>query len=345
MKATIKDVAKLAGVSIKTVSRVINREDSVKPNTEKKVQAAIDELQYQPNSSARNLAASQSFAIGYVYDNPNAYYVIDMQNGILKECQANGFELIIHPCDASKEDIIDEIKMMIRRSQLAGLVLSPPLSEMPHVLAELDEIGMNYVRIVSGSKKQEVGKPCVFINDREASYKVTQHLTGLDHQRIAFITGDKDHQSTGERLEGFKSALKDSGIKLDPKLVIDGKYSFEAGVEGAKTLLSLKKPPSAIFACNDEIAAGALFAARLLNVEVPGQLAIAGFEDNPFSRQTWPKLTTAAQPTSLIAKKAASTLIKAIKNVRKGDNEKVPHQYFEPELVVRESTKESTNNA
>lgn len=339
MKATIKDVAKLAGVSIKTVSRVINREDSVKPDTEKKVQAAISELHYQPNSSARNLAATQSFAIGYVYDNPNAYYVIDMQNGILKECQSNGFELIIHPCDASQENIVEEVQDMVRRSQLAGLVLSPPLSEMPEVLDALDKMDMHYVRVISGANKQQSGGPCVLINDREASHKITEHLISLQHQRIAFITGDKDHQSTGERLLGYKNAMAAHQLTVDKHYIIDGKYSFEAGVEGAKKLLNLRTPPTAIFTCNDEIAAGALFAARLMNFDVPGDVAIAGFEDNPFSRQTWPKLTTAAQPTSLIAKKATSLLIRTIKSGRKGDKEKIPNQYFEPELVIRESTK------
>ncbi|MCC2606074.1 LacI family DNA-binding transcriptional regulator [Planctobacterium marinum] len=338
MKATIKDVAKLAGVSIKTVSRVINKEDSVKPDTELKVQAAIDELSYRPNSSARNLAATQSFAIGYIYDNPNAYYVIDMQNGILKECLSNGFELIIHPCNASDENIVSEVKDMVRRSQLAGLVLSPPLSEMPEVLAALDEINMNYVRILSGAGDKQTTGPCVLVNDRSASEKITEHLITLAHQRIAFITGDKDHQSTDERLQGYKTALLKHQLAVEEQLIIDGHYSFEAGVEGAKTLLSLNNPPTAIFACNDEIAAGALFAARLMSFDVPKDVAIAGFEDNPFSRQTWPKLTTAAQPTSLIARKATSLLIRTIKNKRKGDKEDIHNQYFEPELVVREST-------
>ena len=338
MKATIKDVAQLAGVSIKTVSRVINKEDSVKENTEKKVQEAIKTLNYQPNSSARNLAATQSFAIGYVYDNPNAYYVIDMQNGILNECQSNGFELIIHPCDSSSKHIVEEIKDMVRRSQLAGLVLSPPLSEMPVVLDALDDMEVNYVRVLSGTNELKTTGPCVIIDDHNASAKITEHLIAQGHEHIAFISGDKDHQSTGERLDGYRKALKKHGLSVKNDLIFEGRYSFESGVEGAKKLLSLKKPPSAIFACNAEIAAGALFAARLSKFEVPQQVAIAGFEDNPFSRQTWPKLTTAAQPTNLISRQAASLLIKTIKNGRRGDLEKLSNHYFEPELVVREST-------
>lgn len=328
----------MAGVSIKTVSRVINNEDSVKENTEKKVQEAIKTLSYQPNSSARNLAATQSFAIGYVYDNPNAYYVIDMQNGILNECQTNGFELIIHPCDASSKSIVNEIEDMVRRSQLAGLVLSPPLSEMPEVLDALDQMDMNYVRVLSGTNELKTTGPCVIINDRNASEKITEHLINQGHKCIAFISGDKDHQSTGQRLNGYYSALQKHDISINDDLIFEGSYSFETGVEGAKELLGKQNRPTAIFACNDEIAAGALFAARLSKFEVPNQVAIAGFEDNPFSRQTWPKLTTAAQPTNLVAKRAASLLIQTVKNARKGDTEKVRNHYFEPELVVREST-------
>lgn len=340
MKATIKDVAKLAGVSIKTVSRVINKEDSVKEDTEQKVQEAIKTLNYQPNSSARNLAATQSFAIGYVYDNPNAYYVIAMQNGILNECQSNGFELIIHPCNASSDTIIEEIQDMVRRSQLAGLVLSPPLSEMPEVLAALDDMDMHYVRVLSGTNDMQTSGLCVIIDDRNASEKITEHLIQQGHQHIAFITGDKDHQSTGERLNGYKAALNKHHIPVNEALIFEGTYSFETGVEGAKSLLSMDAAPTAIFACNDEIAAGALFAARLSKFDVPKDVAIAGFEDNPFSRQTWPKLTTAAQPTNLIAKRAASLLIQSVKHSRKGEQEKICNHFFEPELVVRESTQE-----
>ncbi|XOV81076.1 MAG: LacI family DNA-binding transcriptional regulator [Aestuariibacter sp.] len=338
MKATIKDVAKLAGVSIKTVSRVINRESSVKPETEKKVSEAIQQLQYQPNSAARNLAGTQSFAIGYVYDNPNAYYVISMQNGILKECQKNGFELIIHPCDAASDNILEEIKLMIRRSQLAGLILSPPLSETPKVMEFLDEMGVHYVRVLSGSHTSDARTPCVYIDDRKAAHEIGEHIISAGHERIAFLSGDKHHQSTGERLEGFITALKEHNIKSDKKLIIEGEYSFQSGVEGAKKLLAMKNPPTAIFACNDEIAAGALFAARLMGKAVPDDVAIAGFEDSPFSRQTWPKLTTAAQPMDQVAKQAASLLIKHIISARRRKKEPVQHHYFEPQLIVREST-------
>ncbi|WP_232367608.1 LacI family DNA-binding transcriptional regulator [Alteromonas pelagimontana] len=341
MKTTIKDVAKLAGVSFKTVSRVINEEPSVKPDTAEKVHQAIAQLHYQPNTAARNLAGTKAYAIGYVYDNPNAYYIINMQNGILNECRNRGYELIIHPCNASSANVTDEILQMVKRSQLAGLVLSPPLSEMASVMDVLDDLDIPYVRIVSGSATKRSHRPCVFVHDRDAAKNIVDHMISLGHQRIAFISGDKGHRSTEERKLGYREALLDRGLSVDPELEIDGSYSFESGVKGLKSLLDLETPPSAIFACNDEIASGTLFAARLNGIDVPGKLAIAGFENSPFSRQTWPKLTTAAQPTDQIARQAAQTLIDIIqsaRNVKFGSSGKVQHVHFHPELVIREST-------
>ncbi len=340
MKSTIKEVAEMAGVSIKTVSRVINQEGSVKPETLERVNDAIRQLHYQPNSAARNLAGTRSFTLGFVYDNPNAYYVIDMQNGILSECRDRGYELVIHPCKATSENIANEIKEMVQRSQLAGLIVSPPMSEMPSVLKVLEELPVSFVRIVSGSDESKEATPCVFVHDHEAAYDITQHLIGLGHKRIAFINGDKGHRSSEERFNGYQQALLDNGLIFRDDYVYADQYSFETGVTGARQFLALDERPSAIFACNDEIAAGALFAARLQGVEIPSQLAIAGFEDSPFSRQTWPKLTTAAQPTHVIARKAVAALINHIVAQRnpKGTSACIPHQHFTPELVVREST-------
>ena len=340
MKSTIKDVAALAGVSFKTVSRVMNREGTVKPETLEKVNKAIQTLNYQPNNAARNLAGTSSYAIGFVYDNPNAYYVIDMQNGILEECREKGYELIIHPCSVNSDNILGEIKTLVKRSQLAGLIISPPLSEMPHVLEALKELDVSFVRIISGSNEKMESSPCVFIHDHEAAHEITEHLIEQGHKKIAFISGDKVHLSTGERYNGYLQALLEHNIEKREEYIFDGHYTFESGVEGAKHLLGLEDPPTAVFCCNDEIAAGTLFAARLMNFDVPEQLAIAGFEDSPFSRQTWPKLTTAAQPTNIIARKAAASLVSHIvaKRKKSASNSEISHQHFQPKLVIREST-------
>lgn len=339
MKTTIKDVADLAGVSFKTVSRVINNEGSVKPDTLEKVKKAIQQLNYHPNNAARNLAGSKAFSLGFIYNNPNAYYVIDMQNGILDECKERGYELLIHPCESVSESMIEEIRQMVKRSQLSGLIICPPLSESPDMMDQLADLDIQFIRIVSGSDESNLTSPCVLIHDREASDEITEHLISLNHEKIGFISGEQIHKSTIERYQGYLAAMQRHNLEVDPDWIVEGQYSFDSGVKGAQKLLSLDNPPTAIFACNDEIAAGALFAARLSGVEVPNQLSIAGFEDSPFSRQTIPKLTTAAQPTREIARQATRFLIQNVVAQRQQSTAKsLHHQHYQPSLVLRDST-------
>ena len=334
MKATIKDVAKLAGVSFKTVSRVINNEPTVGKDLQEKVWSAVKELNYQPNLSARQLRGTPSF-IAFIYDNPNSHYVIDVQRGILNECRKQGFELVIHPCNAKSKDIHDEITAMVKRSHIAGLILTPPMSEMPSIVELLTELEVNFVRILSASSAPDQLAPCVYIDDRKAGENITQYLIDLGHRNIGFLLGEREHMSSGERYEGYLDALNKNNIPLNPNLVMEGEYSFESGVERTKQMLNGADKPSAIFACNDEIAAGTLFAARLMGVSVPQDLSIVGFEDSPFSRQTWPKLTTAQQPNAVIAASAAALLIAEARG--RGDTDDIVNDYH-PQLIIRDST-------
>jgi len=338
MKATIKDVARQAGVSFKTVSRVINREPSVGEELRARVWQAIEELNYQPNLSARQLRGAASF-IAFIYDNPNSHYVIEMQSGLLDECKRQGFELLIHPMDATGDDIIGELRKLVSNGHIAGLVLTPPFSESTALIAALDELAVPAARIISGESSCECDEPCVLVDDYHAAYEITAYLAGLGHRDIAFLGGDSAHRSSEKRLEGYAAALVKNGIPLRDELILPGKYSFDSGSERSNRLLQLAKPPTAIFACNDEIAAGALFAARLRGVAVPETLSIVGFEDSPFSRQSWPKLTTAHQPNTEIAGSAAQLLIDLIRSSRQGNGEEVTRSMaFKPELVVRDST-------
>lgn len=334
MKTTINDVAKHAGVSIKTVSRVTNNETSVRQATRDKVMSSIAVLNYQPNLAARNLATTKSYNIAFIYDNPNAYYIIDMQNGILNECRNQGYELLIHPCNAKSPNIVDQLITMIKQAQIAGIVLTPPFSERPEFIERLTQSNIAFVRILSGSVAPDDRSSCVLVNDHKASYDITQHLITLGHKSIAFLGGGQAHQSTFERLNGYKAALNDYNIEIDDAMIIDGEYSFESGVNGANHLMTLDKKPSAIFSCNDEIAAGALFASRLMNIEIPEKLSIVGFENSPFSRQTWPKLTTADQPNQQIAQQATALLIAD----SKAKNVKFVSKVFTPKLITRDSS-------
>jgi LacI family transcriptional regulator, galactose operon repressor len=339
MKATIKDVAKLAGVSFKTVSRVINREPSVGEELQAKVWAAIEELNYQPNLSARQLRGTPSF-IAFIYDNPNSHYVIEMQHGILEECKRQGFELLIHPANSADDAYMEELRRLVNNGHIAGLVLTPPFSESEALLEALNAREVRHVRILSGELDADSTGPCVLIDDYHAAYQITRYLVELGHREIAFLAGTQEHDSSSEnRLQGYLAALADADIPHRDALILPGEYSFDSGSERTSKLLALQPAPSAIFACNDEIASGALFAARIKQVAVPQQLSIVGFEDSPFSRQSWPKLTTAHQPNSEIAASAARILIENIRSSRQGGGDKNPARLgFTPELVVRDST-------
>lgn len=334
MKATINDVAKQAGVSIKTVSRVMNNEQSVRQPTREKVMLAVNELSYKPNLAARNLAGSKAYTVAFIYDNPNAYYIIDMQNGILSACKKQGFELLIHPCSAKSSTLLDEISTMVKHSKIAGLVLTPPFSENPTFVESILALNVDVVRIMSGKTMPDQLSPCIMVNDHDASVKITQHLINLGHKKIGFIAGQSEHMSTVERLNGYKQALLSNGLSIDERFIIEGEYSFESGVNGAKKLMDADERPTAIFSCNDEIAAGALFGSRLMGIAIPEQLSITGFENSPFSRQTWPRLTTANQPTQKIAEDATHLLIA---KARKQTAKNVVTSYT-PQLIVRDST-------
>ncbi|SDJ85796.1 LacI family DNA-binding transcriptional regulator [Microbulbifer yueqingensis] len=343
MTVTITDVAARAGVSIKTVSRVINNEPSVRPATRKKVEDAVKALNYQPNLAARNLAGSRAYTIAFIYDNPNAYYVIDMQNGILEACKAQGYELLIHPSDSKSPTAHRELKQLVDHSKVAGLVLTPPFSESESIIETLDQLDVAYVRIVSKAVQVAKADNCIQVDDAAAAFELTGHLLALGHKRIGFLCGGEEHVSTHGRLEGYRRALEQVGLSIDESLILRGEYSFESGVDGAKKLMNGDAPPTAIFASNDEMAAGALFAARLMNIEIPGQLSIVGFEDSPFSRQTWPKLTTAHQPNNEIAKCAAALVLSKARGKTSseggtGSQESAIQREFTPELVIRDSS-------
>lgn len=337
-KPTIRDVAKRSKVSLKTVSRVINNEPSVLERTRERVRRAVAELNYQPDASARSLRSAKSYALGLVYDNPNPYYVIAVQSGVLSVCRETGYGLQIHPCDSTSPSLADELCDLVRNARLAGLVLAPPMSERSELLAHLAANKIPFVRILSAAEDPKDGLPCVYVDDRDAAYDITEHLIQLGHERIGFLWGGAEHRSSPERYRGYESALKDYGIALDKKLVVPGDYSFDDGFRGARRLLTLKDRPTAIFGSNDEIAAGVLAAAKSAGIDVPYDLSIAGFEDSPFSRQSWPALTTAKQATEEIARHATLLLLSTLDDARDSAFASVRNKGFSPQLVIRDST-------
>jgi len=313
-RATIDDVAELAGVSIKTVSRVVNQEPNVRDATRARVEKAIAKLNYRPNLSARNLASPRSRVIALVYDDPSAYenpsggYIIRMQTGVLRACQQADYRFIIHPCNYQSTTIAQELKALIEHARPHGIVLAAPLSNMPRIVRAISSTGTPMVRLSPGTATGD--QYSIATNDREISAAMTRYLASLGHRRIAFIKGHVQHKAVGNRYIGYVDGLEESGLALDEALVEQGDNSFGSGEAAGRRLLELKVRPTAIFAANDDMAAGVIRAAALLGVVVPGQLSVAGCDDIALASQLCPTLTTIRQPLETMAEHAALALIR-----------------------------------
>lgn len=312
-RATIFDVAKVAGVSIKTVSRVVNNEPNVRDSTRERVEDAIAMLKYRPDRSARNLASHRTHLIGLVYDDPAAYelpssgYIIRLQHGALKACRTALSELLIHPCDFRKKKVGVQLKSLIEETRPAGIIVAAPLSNMPKIVRAIEATGTPFVRISPG--KTNGKQLSVSTNDREVCAEMTRYLAGLGHKRIAFVTGDPNAAAVANRFLGYQDGLNESGLEYSEQLVAAGDNSFGSGEACAEELLRLERPPTAIFAANDDMAAGVLRTANRMGIDVPGQLSVTGFDDITLARQVDPALTTIRQPLARMAERAAEMLI------------------------------------
>jgi LacI family transcriptional regulator len=328
-RPTINDIARLAGVSKKTVSRVINASPYVQKETRERIEAVIAEHGYAPDPQARGLAFRRSFLIGLVYDNPNPQYVVNMQLGLLDGMKGSGFELVVHPCNRASPTFLSDLRGFIERQKLFGVVLTPSVSEDERVAALMGDIGCEYVRVASVSL--DTPAHMLETRDRLGGEAAAHHLAELGHTRVAFISGPPSFRSSRERREGFETGLAARGLSLEPRYSQEGAYTFESGIECAAALLALTPRPTAIFAGNDEMAAGVLQAARQSGVRVPEDLSVVGFDDFEIARRLWPSLTTIRTPTREIGRLAVERLMGL------GDEGRDLKDRL-PALVIRESS-------
>jgi LacI family transcriptional regulator len=331
-RATINDIARLARVSKKTVSRVINQSPFVRQETRERIAALMREFSYVPDPQARGLAFRRSFLIGLVFDNPNASYIVDVQNGALDAMRDSGFELAVHPCDRRSAGFVDDVRRFAQQQKLAGVIVLSPVSENPQLADALDELGCRYVRIASVDL-EDPGRMLV-ANDRDAAAEVATYLASLGHRLIAFVAGPATFRSAHERKTGFAAALKKRGIALKPEYIVEGGYTFESGVACAERLLALKTRPTAIFACNDEMAAGIYRVAYRLGLSIPEDLSVVGFDDSPLASRLWPSLTTVHSPVRDMGRRAAAMLLDSAGGSSAPDEGQA---IFTPHLVIRDS--------
>jgi len=333
-KPTINDVARLANVSKKTVSRVINQSPFVKPETRQRISQIIEEIGFSPDPQARGLAFRRSFLIGLAYDNPNPQYVVNMQLGLLDGMKGSPYELVVHPCNRNSPTFLADLRRFIERQKLMGVVLTPSVSEDERVKDLLEEIGCAYIRVASVPVDE--AEHMIVSHDRVGGRLAAKHLAELGHKNVGFISGPPTFRSSHERRGGFADGLAEHGVKLPADHVVAAAYTFETGLDAALTLLALKPRPTAIFAGNDEMAAGVLHAARQMSLNVPEDLSVVGFDDFQIASRVWPPLTTIRTPTREIGRMAAEKLMR---QEREDDSEEgEPAPVTEPMLVVRDSS-------
>jgi len=336
-KPTINDVARLSGVSKKTVSRVINNSSQVTEATRNAVQAVMAQLNYAPDPQARGLAFKRSFLIGLVYDNPNAFYISDVQRGVLNAIRSHGFELIMHPASFNDPNLADDVTNFVTRSRVDGVILLSPISQLDDLAKRLQQDQVHYCRI-SPNCVDDISHT-VISHDHDGAHLMAEHLLSTGHRRIGFVSGATDNLSSQQKLLGFIKAFDDLGIRFNDQLVVTGDHTFESGLAAGNQLLTCAEPPTAIFASNDVMAMGVMRAAAMLSIDVPSQLTVTGYDDSAIATLAWPELTTIHQPLGQIGAQAALKLVGSITGEQV---ESAALQPIQPVLKVRGSSRSIT---
>ncbi len=339
-KPTIIDVAERAGVSIKTVSRVINNERHVSAETRTRVRKAVADLGFEANESARGMRSQsqeRSFVIAQLYGDPGGPYTSDIQMGLIARCRYFGYHLVIEELDYRSPDFERRARALLRRLRLDGAVLTAPLTDNEVIQTVLREAGVPFVRVTPLTESRQI--PSVRIDEQRAAYQLTQHLLALGHRRIGFLKGLPNHAGTHLRYGGFEQAMTEAGVAIDPDLVEHGEFRYFPAIHCANRLLSRVAPPSAIFASNDEMAAAVIKVAHERDFRLPDDLSVVGFDDIPAAEMLWPSLTTVRQPVMKMAAAAGDLLFARLSAAGGGQwPSPVPHLVLQHDIVLRGST-------
>jgi len=333
MRVRLEDVARATGVSPKTVSRVLNEESSVKESTRQKVLAAMESMNYRPSPAARGLAGSRSFLVAMLYDNndnPASTYLAEVQDGVLDACDAHRYSMMACPLRMRGQDFIRRVDALVFDHHIEGVIMTPPLTDYAPLLQRLKEHGVPHSSISPVHREASIG---VCMDEQQAAKALVMQLVELGHRRIAHIVGIANHGASRWRMAGYKDALAAAGLPFDPNYVVQGEFSFGSGVLAARELFALPELPTAIFAANDDMAAGVMWAANERGLKVPRDLSVCGFDDTPLATQLWPPLTTVRQPSRDMGKLAALQLMEVLRGRGPGLLVQVPYT-----LQLREST-------
>ena len=329
----MSDVAKLAGVSPMTVSRVMNGDTKVREVTRNRVGAAVAALNYVPNQAARRLAGAPPIRVGFLYSNPSAGYLSEFLVGLLNQASQNNLQLMVEKCEADGHGVEQALRLIA--NGIDGIILPPPLCDTPKLIDAIAASGTPAVIVACGSPDDRVC--AVSIDDFHAAHAMTSHLIALGHQRIGFIIGHPNQTASARRLAGFQAAIAEKRAQSAPELIVQGMFTYRSGLDAAETLLGLEQRPTAIFASNDDMAAATVAIAHRLGLDVPGDLTVAGFDDTALATTIWPELTTVRQPIAAMAEAAVQFLVKQI-NAQRNDAEEAPaHVVMDYQLIRRQS--------
>ncbi len=330
---TISDVATLAGVSQRTVSRVLNNSDKVNEATRTRVQQIIEDLNYTPSARARGLRARRSYLIGLIYDVPTLH-MNDVQRGIVTICADAGYDIVVHPCEVHSANLVKDVRAFVQRSNVDGVIMLPPVSEVPEVTEALDKTGVPHVHFASELSTDPWR--LVVTNYGPAITDMTNHLVSLGHTRIGSVSGPMDNVSSRKRQQAFIDALRRHGLELPGKYVVEGAFTYESGVAAARKLLASDDRPTAIFAANDEMAFGVMNVADELGIKVPDELSVVGFDGTNFATFVIPSLSTIRRPSREMARLGAQKLLALIDEG--ADAARAFEVMVSPQFVPRDST-------
>ena len=301
-RSTMVDVAREAGVSLKTVSRVLNEENYVREETRLAVLEVAEKLNYKLNQAARTLRGGSAQIVALLVDNPSPSYLENVHLGALKQCHDLSMQLVLDECS----DGVEGVRRILQTLSPVGLIVTPPLCDNPEVIDLLESQHISYV-LVAPSDPNAV-RLSVNIDDVAAAREITEYLLNLGHRRIGYIRGHPDHSASGKRYQGYCEALAKYSLEPDEDLIRQGFFDYSSGLQAAESLLDMEIPPTAIFASNDDMAAAIVAAAYRRHIDVPQQLSIVGFDDAPIAAIISPQLTTVRQPISELAARAVSLL-------------------------------------
>lgn len=323
--ATIKEIAKMAGVSTATVSYVINNTKKLSDETTKKVNDAIKALNYTPNIVATNLRTGKSYTIGVIVEDIRCFPVPDIINGIGEGLEKEKYQMLVHDLhlyekiwpDYSKiSKYTDRIKkgiQLLRKSMVSGIIYVCMHDRIINDLIEPMDIPLVYAYSSCTNERNYIT-----YDDLSSAKMMAEYLLSLGHTRIGVIGGYRDAYPTRSRLEGIRLAMKEQGLILTDEYIRYGDWEYQSGYESALSLLKLKEPPTAIFALNDIMAAGCYHAASELGLNIPDDISIAGFDNRDISRYLYPSLTTMELPLKDIGKNAFNILFDSINDVSAG---------------------------